>query len=127
MTPEFLAILEKKDQLGGWFIMLPICFGIISLILSVAKARKGIALIYITILTMASVLIPTSMIFIWWFELSDVATSHEDKEWIFNHDGGLLIAPLSASLIAIIFWTLSVLILSVRVLIARINKKADSR
>ena len=127
MTPEFLAILEKKDQLGVWFIMLPICFGVISLILSVAKARKGIALTYITILTMASVLIPTSMIFVWWFELSDVATSHEDKEWIFNHDGGLLIAPLSASLIAIIFWTLSVLILSVRVLIARIKKKADSR
>ena len=125
MSPEFVAILEEREQLGLWFILLPICFGFLALILSAVKARKGIALIYITLLAIASVAIPTLMGGFWWSELSDVATSHEDKEWILDHDGGLIIAPFSATLMATAFWIIAVLLLSIRIVVARIRKTKE--
>lgn len=127
MSPEFVTILEEREQLGLWFILLPICLGFLALIVSAVKARKGIALIYITLLAIASVAIPTIMGGFWWSELSDVATSHEDKEWIFDHDGGLIIAPLSATLMATVFWIIAVLLLSIRIVIARIRKTKEKK
>lgn len=125
MSPEFVAILEEREQLGRWIILLPICLGFVALIVSAVKARKGIALIYITLLAIASVVTPTLMSGFWWSELGDVATSHEDKEWILNHDGGLMIAPLSATLLATVFWIIAVLVLSIRIVIARIRKTKE--
>jgi hypothetical protein len=125
MSPEFVAILEERDQLGPWFILFPICLGFLALIVSAVKARKAIALIYITLLAIASVVIPALMAVFWWSELSNVATSHEDREWILNHDGGLMIAPLSAILIAAVFWVIAVLTLSVRAMIARLRKTKE--
>lgn len=127
MSPEFVAILEEREQLGLWFILLPICLGFLALIVSAVKARKGIALIYSTLLAIASVAIPTLISGFWWSELSDVATSHEDKEWILNHDGGLIVAPLSATLAATVFWLVAVLVLSIRIVIARIQKTKEKK
>jgi hypothetical protein len=123
MSPEFVAIFEEREQLGRWFILLPICLGFLALIVSAVKSRKGIAFLYITLLAIASVAIPTLMGGLWWDELSDVATSHEETEWIFNHDGGgLLIAPLYATLLATVFWIIAVLVLFIRIVIARMRK-----
>ena len=101
------------------------CLGLLALIVSAVKSRKGIALLYITLLAIASVAIPTLMSGFWWSELSDVATSHEDKEWIFNHDGGLIIAPLSATLMSTVLWIIAVLVLSIRIMIAQIRKTKE--
>jgi hypothetical protein len=128
MSPEFLAILEEREQLGRWFILLPICLGFLALIVAAVKSRKGIAFLYITLLAIASVIIPTFMGAFWWDELSEVATSHEETEWIFNHDGGgLLIAPLYATLLATVFWIIAVLVLSIRIVIARIRKTKEKK
>jgi hypothetical protein len=128
MSPEFLGIVEEGEQLGRWFFLLPICLGFLALIVSVVKSRKSIAFLYITLLSIASVAIPTLMFGLWWGELGDVATSHEEKEWIFNHDGGgLLISPLYATLLATVFWIIAVLVLSIRVVIARIRKTKEKR
>ena len=127
MSPEFVAILEEREQLGRWFVLLPICLGFLALIVSALKSRKGIALLYITLLAIVSVAIPTLMSGFWWSELSDVATSHEDKEWIYNHDGGLIIAPLSATLMSTVFWIVAVLVLSIRTMIARVRKTKEKK
>jgi len=128
MSPEFIAILEEREQLGRWFILLPICLGFLALIVSAVKSRKGIAFLYITLLAIASAVIPALMFGLWWGELSDVATSHEEKEWLFNHDGGgLLIAPLFATLLATVFWIIAVLVLSIRIVIARIRKTKEKQ
>jgi hypothetical protein len=126
MSPEFLVILEESEQLGRWFILLPICLGFLAFIISAVKSRKVIAFLHITLLAIASVAIPTLMFALWWGELTDVATSSEEKKWIYNHDGGgQLIAPLYATLLASIFWIIAVLVLSVRVVIAPIRKTKE--
>lgn len=128
MSPEFLSILEEREQLGRWFFLLPICLGFLALIVSAVKIRKSIAFLYITLLAIASVAIPSLMFGLWWGELSDVATSHDEKEWIFNHDGGgLLIPPLYATLLATVFWIFAILVLSIRIMIARIRKTKEKR
>jgi hypothetical protein len=128
MSPEFVAILEEREQLGRWFILLPICLGFLALIVSAVKSRKGIAFLYITLLVIASVAIPTLMFGLWWSELSNVATSHEEEKWIFNHDGGgLLISPFYATLLATIFWIIAVSVLSIRFVIAQIRKTKQKR
>ena len=128
MSAEFLAILEDREQLGHWFILLPICLGLLALIVSAVKSRKIIALLYISLLAIASVAIPALLFELWWGELTDVATSNEEKEWIFNHDGGgHLIAPLYATILASIFWIIAVLVLSVRVVIALIRRTIEKR
>jgi hypothetical protein len=127
MSPEFVAILDEREQLGLWFVLLPMCLGFLALLVSAVKARKGIALIHTTLLAIASVAIPTLMGGFWWSELSSVATSHEDREWILNHDGGMIIAPLSAILIATAFWVFSVLVLSIRSVIARLRKAKEKK
>ncbi|NVZ07748.1 hypothetical protein HW932_00555 [Allochromatium humboldtianum] len=124
MSPEFVAILEEGEQLGSWFILLPICLGLLALIVSAVKSRKGIAFLYITFLAIASVAIPTLMFGFWWVELNDLATSSEEKEWIFNHDGGgLLVSPFFSTMLAAVFWIAAVLVLSIRVVIALIREK----
>jgi Na+/proline symporter len=128
MGPEFLAILEEREQLGRWIILLPICLGFLALIVSAAKSRKDIAFVYIALLAIASVAIPMIMSGLWWDELNDVATSHEEKEWIFNHDGGgLVVAPLFAALLAAVFWIIAVLVLSIRIVIARTRKTKEKQ
>lgn len=128
MSPEFLAILEEREQLGRWFILLPICLGFLALIVSAVKSRKGIAFIYITLLAIASIAIPTLLGGLWWIEVSDVATSHEETEWIFNHDGGgLLVRPFFATLLATVFWIIAVSVLSIRIVIARIRKTKEKQ
>lgn len=123
MSPEFLAILEDREKLGRWFILLPICLGILALIVSAVKSRLIIAFLYITLLSIASVAIPILMFDLWWGELTDVATSNEEKEWIFNHDGGgHLIGPLYSIALASIFWIVAVLVLSARVVNAFIRR-----
>lgn len=114
MSPEFLAILEERHQVGRWFFLLPICMGFLSLIISAVKYRKGIAIIYITLLAMVSVAIPTFLLVSWWMELSDVATTDEDTAWLLDHDGGTIIAPLTAAIMAAVFWIIAVLVLSIR-------------
>jgi hypothetical protein len=65
---------------------------------------------------------------LWWGELPDVATSDEDKNWIYNHDGGgQLIAPLYATFLAAIFMIIAVLVLSVRVVIGLVRKTEGRR
>lgn len=129
MGPEFVAILEEREQLGYWFTLLPICLGCLALIVSAVKARKGIAFLYITLLAIASIAIPTVMAGLWWDELGNAATSLEEKDWMFNHDGGgLLIAPLYATLLSTVFWMIAVSVLVVRISIARLRqskKKPD--
>lgn len=127
MSPEFIAILGERKQLGLWFILLPICLGFLNLIVSKTKNRKGSALILITLLAVASVVIPTLMTGFWWTELSDAATTHEDKMWILDHDGGLIIAPAFATLIATVFWIIAVLRLTTRIVIARIRKTKEKK
>lgn len=128
MGPEFLAILEEREQLGHWIILLPICLGFLALIVSAAKSRKDIAFLYITLLAIASVAITIIMSGLWWDELNDVATSHEEKEWIFNHDGGgLVVAPLFAALLAAVFWIIAALVLSIRIVIARTRKTKEKQ
>lgn len=127
MSPDFVAILDEREQLGLWFVLFPIYLGFLALIVSTAKARKGIALIYITLLAIASVVLPTLRGVFWWSELNNVATSREDKEWILNHDGGLIIAPLTAILITTAFWIISVLILSIQTMIARLRRAKEKK
>jgi Na+/proline symporter len=128
MSPEFLGIVEEGEQLGRWFFLLPICLGFLALIVSAAKSRKDIAFLCITLLAIASVAIPMIMSGLWWDELNDVATSHEEKEWIFNHDGGgLVVAPLFAALLAAVFWIIAVLVLSIRIVIARTRKTKEKQ
>ena len=122
MSPEFVAILEEREQLRRWFLLLPVCLGLLTLIISVVKSRKDIALLHITLLTVASVAIPTIMGGLWWSELREVATSHEDTDWILNHDGGRLIAPLFATLISTMFWIIAVLILATRQIVKKFRK-----
>lgn len=128
MSPEFVAILEEGAQLGRWFILLPVCLGFLALIVSAVKSRKVIAFLHITLLAIASVAIPALMLGLWWGELSDVASSYEEQEWIFNHDGGgLLIAPLYATLLAVAFWIIAGLVLSIRVVIARTRNTREKQ
>ena len=128
MSPEFLAILEEREQLGRWFILMPVCLGFLALIVSAIKSRKIIAFLYITLLAIASVAIPTLMFALWWGELTDVAASNEEIKWIYNHDGGgQLIAPLYATMLASIFWIIAILVLSVRVVFALIQKTKEKR
>lgn len=128
MSPEFVTILEEREQLGRWFTLLPICLGFLALIISAVKSRKGIAFLYVTLLAIVSVVIPTLMGDLWWSELTDVATSEVDKNWIYNHDGGgQLIAPLYATFLATIFWVIAVLVLSVRVVIGLVRKTEGRR
>ena len=122
MSPEFVAILEEREQLRRWFLLLPICLGLLTVIISVVKSRKDIALLHITLLTVASFALPTIMGGLWWSELREVATSQEDAEWILNHDGGRLIAPLFAILISTMFWIIAVLILATRQIVKKFRK-----
>lgn len=126
MSPEFLAILEGRGQMAPWIIILPICLGLLALIVSAVKVRKAVALIHITLLAIACFAIPTLILGVWWSELSDVATSHEDKEWILNNDGGLIIWILYATLIATVSWIIAVLILSIRT-VAALNRKTKEK
>jgi hypothetical protein len=115
--------LAEREQLVRWFILLPICLGFLALLVSAVKSRKGTAFLYSTLLAIASVAIPTLLGGLWWDELSGVATSHEEADWILNHDGGgLLIAALYATLLATVFWIAAVLVLSIRIVIARMRK-----
>ncbi len=115
MGPEFLSILEEGRHLRSWFIFMPICLGVLALIISAKKSRKIIGLLYITLLTISSVAIPTIMFALWWGELTEVATSKEEIQWIYNHDGGgLLISPLLATILASIFWIIAASNLFVR-------------
>jgi hypothetical protein len=127
MSPEFLAILEEGEQLGRWFILLPMCLGFLALTVSAVKSRKGIAFFYITLLAIVSVAIPTLLGGLWWVELSDVAASHEETKWILDHDGGLIIRPLHATLLATVFWIIAVLVLSIRIVIALIRKSREKK
>jgi hypothetical protein len=127
MSPEFLAILEEGKQLGRWFVLLPICLGLLGLYFSAVKSRKIVAFLYITVLALSSVVIPTLMAGVLWSDLTEVGTSDEELTWIHNHDGGLLIGPFKAMVLSLIFWVLSVLVLSVRAVIAVIHKAKEKR
>ena len=128
MSPEFSAVLEEREQLRYWIIVLPICLGFLALIVAAVKSRKSTAFLYITALAIASVAMPTLMCALWWGELTDVVTSHEDRNWIHNHDGGgLLIAPLYTTILATVFWIIAILVLSVRVAIGLIRKTRERR
>lgn len=60
--------------------------------------------------------------------MTDVATSNEEIEWIYNHDGdGHLVGPVYATFLASIIWLIAVLILSVRIVIAQIRKTNKKR
>lgn len=119
MSPEFVAVLEEREQLRLWFILLPVCLGVLALVVSAAKSRKGVALLYVTLLAIASVAIPELMFGLWWDELGEVATSQDDKMWMLDHDGGgQLIAPLLASVLAGVFWTIAVVVLAIRTAVA---------
>lgn len=115
MSPEFVVVLEEREQIGRWFILLPIFLGVISLIVSAVKIRKVMAFIYITVMAISSVVVPMEMFAQWWGELSSAATTQEDADWIYNHDGGgQLIGPIYAAMLALIFWIVGVLILLFR-------------
>lgn len=127
MSPEFLAIMEEGQQLGRWFVFLPICLGLLGLYISVVKSRKVVAFLYITILAIVSVVIPTLMAGWLWIDLTDVGTSDQELTWISNHDGGLLIGPFEAIVLSSIFWVLAVLVLSIRGVVALIQKAKEKR
>jgi len=127
MSPEFLDILEEGKKLGRWFILLPICLGLLGVYFSAVKKRKLIAFLLITILAIASVVIPTFMAGLLWGDLTSVGTSDEELTWIHNHDGGLLIGPFKATILSSIFWVIAVLVLSVRAVIALTRKSKEKR
>ena len=127
MSPEFLAILEEGKQLGRWFVLLPICLGLLGLYISAIKSRKVVAFLYIIILAIVSVVIPTLMSAWLWVDLTDVGTSDQELTWIHNHDGGLLIGPFKAIVLSSIFWVLAVLVLSIRAVVALIKKPKEER
>ena len=115
MNPEFVAIMQEREQLGAWFTLFPACLGSLALIIAAWNSRKFAALLLVTLLAMFSVLVPVIVLMTWWDELGAAASSAEAKEWMLNHDGGgLLIAPLFASVLATGFWLVSALILLVR-------------
>lgn len=115
MSPEFVIILEEREQVGRWFILLPISLGILSLIVSAGIFRKRMAFLYINILAISSVVVPMEMFAQWWGELSSAATTQEDADWINNHDGGgQLIGPVYATMMALIFWIIGALSLLFR-------------
>ena len=124
MSPEFVAVLEEREQLRLWFILLPVCLGILALVVSAVKSRKGMALLYVTLLAIASVAIPAVMFGLWWDGLGDVATSQEDRMWMADHDGGgQLIAPLFATVLASVFWAIAVLVLAIRIARSKIKRR----
>lgn len=114
MSPEFLAILEDREHVALWVILLPLCLGLLALIVSAVQVKKVLAFIGITLLALACFAIPTLIIGVWWTELSDAATSQEDREWLLNNDGGLMIWILYSAMVAAVSWFVAVLVLSIR-------------
>ncbi|MCB1629600.1 MAG: hypothetical protein KDI48_17855 [Xanthomonadales bacterium] len=115
MSPDFLAILEAPHHLGRWFTLFPICLGLLALIVASVMARKRAAFVVVTLLAVASVLVPSLLLASWWEALSAAVRTEEDQAWIYNHDGGGLVIPsLLATAMATGFWLVSALIMLIR-------------
>lgn len=127
MSPEFLDILGERVYVARWVVFLPICLGLLAVIISAVKSRKGVALLYVTVLAIASVLIPAFKMGLWMDELSNIAKSDEETGRLIDMDSSFILGAGYTFIVGAVFWLISVLVLSVRVVITRIRKREEKR
>jgi hypothetical protein len=93
-SPEFLAVLGERVYVARWVVLLPICLGLLAVVVSVVKSRKGVAFLYVTLLAIASVVIPGFIIWAWLYELSNVAISVDEKVRVHDFESSAMLAGI---------------------------------
>lgn len=126
-SPEFLAVLGERVYVARWVVLLPICLGLLAVVVSVVKSRKGVAFLYVTLFAIASVAIPGFMIWEWLYELSNVAISVDEKSRVHDFESSAMLAGVYDFILGAVFWIISVLILSARLAINLVRKRKEKR